>query len=129
MPINPKTTLGIAARISTSDLRMPLMDFGATSAMNIAVPTPNGTLIKMAAKVTYKEPRKSGIMPNWEGSETGSQFLPKRNEPTEWLRKSDSESLSKNKKIRKTNAITRKPLSLMHSSMINSLGLFRTYNS
>ena len=129
MPINPNTTLGIEARISTNDFRMCLRNVGATSAINIADAIPSGTQMRIAPKVTYNEPRKSGIMPNFGGSDIGSQCIPSKNPLTGYTPNKDSESFSKNRKIKKTNAMTTRPLSLMQVSIIYSLILLCNVNS
>ena len=121
IPMNPKTTLGIEARISTSDFKICFRDVGATSAMNIAAATPTGTQITIAPAVTYMEPSRSGTIPNLGGSEMGSQFLPNKNSPTRYTLNKDRESLSRNKNIKNTKMMTTKPLSLMSDSITYSL--------
>jgi hypothetical protein len=125
IPINPNTTLGIAARISISDFRKCFRCLGAISAMNIADITLAGTQIIIAPAVTYIEPRISGTMPNVGGSETGSQPLLNKNLPRGYMPNKERESLSRNKKIRKTKTMTSRPLSFMHDSIMYSLIFLR----
>ena len=52
--------------------------------LNLCVHIPHtaiksGMEIKLAARVTKREPKIKGSIPNWAGSEIGYQFLPKSN--------------------------------------------------
>ncbi len=80
-----------------------------------------GTHIIIAPKVTYKEPKNRGIMPNLGGSETGSHDLPNRKSLRGYTPNSERASRNRNKNMRKTKAITKKPLSLILNSIGNSL--------
>ena len=64
MPINPNTTLGIAANNSMPALRISLIFSGATSAIYIAQPTPIGIEIIAAPNVTRSDPSIKGSIPN-----------------------------------------------------------------
>ena len=71
------------------------------------------------------EPRSKGTIPNFGGSDIGSQFLPNKNSPTRYALNKDRESRSKNKNIKNTKIMTKKPLSFISDSIMYSLILLR----
>ena len=51
----------------------------------------------------------------------GNQWVPKRNSPTLYILNKDKESLSRNRNIRNTKMMTKRPLSLINNSITYSL--------
>ena len=73
-PQRPYTTLGTAARSSTSAESGPLMNGGAYAARRMAVPIPMGTAKRRAIAELASVPTMNTSTPKWAC--TGSQVCP-----------------------------------------------------
>ena len=79
-PMNPQTTEGMAASSSITTFRVSLVLPVQNSETKMAAPTPKGTAMTMARKVTLKVPTISAPTPNLVCvCEVGNHSVEKRN--------------------------------------------------
>src|SRR3989339_46171 len=94
----------------------------------MAHPMPIGMEMTAAPRVTNREPRIKGSIPNCAGSEIGYQLLPNRKSSGVTILKTERPSLSRKRKIKPTKNIEARPQINMSFSIINSLTLRIVWN-